>query len=60
MDAAKLRLDQTVDIREDRGRIIIEPVRAPAVDLYALIAGITGQNRHAEIDSGVPVGREKP
>ncbi len=50
MDAAKVHLDQMVDVREERGRIIIEPVRAPAVDLDRLIAAITDENRHAEID----------
>jgi antitoxin MazE len=59
MAAAKLRLDQTVDVRADRGRIIIEPVRAPAVDLDALIAGITDANRHDETDFGKPVGKEQ-
>ena len=55
-----MRLDQAVDVREERGRIIIEPVRAPAVDLDLLIAGITDENRHAEIDSGEALGKEKP
>lgn len=58
MDAARVRLDQPVDIREERGRIIIEPVRAPALDIDVLIAGITDENRHAEIDFGEPVGNE--
>ena len=59
MDAAKLRLDQAVDVREDRGRIIIEPVRPAAFDIDTLIAGITDENRHAEIESGGAVGKEK-
>lgn len=29
MEAAKLSLDQPVDVREDAGRVIIEPVRTP-------------------------------
>ncbi|HEY5239613.1 MAG TPA: AbrB/MazE/SpoVT family DNA-binding domain-containing protein [Rhizomicrobium sp.] len=58
MDAARVRLDQPVDMREDRGRIIIEPVRAPSFDLDELIAGITDENRHAETDFGKPVGNE--
>jgi antitoxin MazE len=60
MEAAKVRLDQQVDMREERGRIIIEPVRAPAFDLASLVAGITDENRHAEIDSGGAVGNEIP
>jgi antitoxin MazE len=58
MEAAQLRLDQQVDVREDRGRVIIEPVRAVAYDLATLVAGITDENRHAEIDLGGPVGKE--
>ncbi|HEY5047328.1 MAG TPA: AbrB/MazE/SpoVT family DNA-binding domain-containing protein [Rhizomicrobium sp.] len=58
MQAAKVCLDQAVDIREERGRIIIEPVRTPAFDLDELVAGITDENRHGEVDFGKPVGRE--
>jgi antitoxin MazE len=58
MDAAKVRLDQTVDVREERGRIVIEPVREPAFDIDTLVSAITNENRHGEIDSGSPVGRE--
>jgi antitoxin MazE len=58
MEAAHVRLDQQVDVREERGRVVIEPVRAPAYDLASLIAGITDENHHAEIDFGGPVGEE--
>jgi antitoxin MazE len=58
MDAAKVRLDQAVDVREESGRIIIEPIRAPAFELNALIAGITDENRHGEIESGPAMGNE--
>ena len=58
MEAARLRLDQQVDVREDRGRVIIEPVRATAFDLASLVAGITDENRHGEIDFGGPIGEE--
>ena len=58
MEAAHVRLDQQVDVREERGRIIIEPVRVPAFDLASLVARITDENRHAEIESGGPVGNE--
>lgn len=58
MEAAHIRLDQQVDVQEERGRIIIEPVRAPAFDLAVLVSGITDENRHTEIDFGGPVGKE--
>ncbi|MBS0471443.1 MAG: AbrB/MazE/SpoVT family DNA-binding domain-containing protein [Proteobacteria bacterium] len=59
MTAAKLRVDQAVNVREDRGRVIIEPVREEVVDLDSLLAGITDENIHGEIDFGRPVGKEK-
>ena len=58
MTAAQVRLDQAVDVREERGRIIIEPVRSAGFELKSLVAGITEDNRHEEIDFGKPVGIE--
>ena len=58
MEAAQVSLDQAVDVREERGRIIIEPVRAPVFDLNELVAAITPKNRHDEEDFGGPVGNE--
>ena len=58
LSAAKVALEQPVDVREEQGRIVIEPIREPAYDLATLIAGITDENRHAEIDFGAPVGKE--
>ncbi len=58
MDAARLRFDQAVDVREEQGRIIIERIEPDAYDLATLVAGITNENRHDAIDMGVPVGRE--
>lgn len=57
MAAARLSLDQKVDVREEGGRIIIEPVRE-VQDLATLIAGITDENRHDSVDLGPPQGRE--
>jgi antitoxin MazE len=59
MEAAALSLDQAVDIREEAGRVIIEPVRTQEFDLPELLAGITKENLHEEIDFGPPVGRER-
>ena len=35
--AASLSIDQAVEVREEGGRIIIEPVRAPVYDLDQLL-----------------------
>jgi antitoxin MazE len=58
MAAAQLSLDETVDVREESGRIVIEPVRPKGYNLAQLLAGITPANLHAEIDFGAPAGRE--
>ena len=58
MAAAGLHLDQPVDVREEQGRIIIEPVEAEAHDLASLIARITDENRHEAIEMGPAVGQE--
>jgi antitoxin MazE len=58
MQAAHLELDQLVDVREESGRIIIEPVQQPKFDLESLVAGISDQNRHSEIEFGLAVGEE--
>jgi antitoxin MazE len=57
-EAAKLALDQTVDVRVENGRVVLEPVAKQDYDLSTLIAGITPENTHASVDFGKPVGRE--
>ena len=57
MEAARLRLNQAVQVRAENGRIIVEPA-AQELTLDALLAGITPENRRQEIDIGPPVGRE--
>ncbi len=58
MRAARLSLDETVDVREEGGRIVIEPIRPRQYDLAQLLAGITPENLHAEVDFGAPTGKE--
>jgi antitoxin MazE len=58
MAAASLRVDQAVDIREEGGRVVIEPL-APAVPtLDELLAKMDPATFHDEIDFGPPVGGE--
>jgi antitoxin MazE len=56
--AARLDLDDPVDVREESGRIIIEPARPREYDLAELVKGITRRNVHEEIEFGGPVGKE--
>lgn len=58
LEAAQVHLDQPVDVREEAGRIVIEPLRPISYDLVSLVAGITDENRHELIETGAPVGRE--
>ncbi|MCX2563002.1 AbrB/MazE/SpoVT family DNA-binding domain-containing protein [Acetobacter thailandicus] len=58
LEAVSLKIDQTVDVREEDGRIIIEPVRTVPLKLEDLVSGITDENRHDETDFGSSVGGE--
>ncbi len=59
MKAARLNIDEPVDVREEGGRIVIEPVvPRKRVSLSSLLKGITSKNRHKQSDFGSPVGKE--
>ncbi|MYN06009.1 AbrB/MazE/SpoVT family DNA-binding domain-containing protein [Pseudoduganella aquatica] len=57
MEAANLAVDQAVDVRAEHGRVIIEAA-APIYLLDDLLEGITPENRHGEVDTGAPQGKE--
>ncbi len=58
MKSAALELEQHVTITATKGRIVIEPATKPDYKLEDLLAGITDDNAHDEVDFGVPVGQE--
>ena len=58
MQATRLDLDEVVDVREEAGRIVIEPVRQKTYDLDELLKGITPKNQHEAVDFGPAVGKE--
>ena len=58
LEAAHVRLDQLVDVHEEGGRIVIEPIRPARYDIDILVGGITDENRHDSIDLGEAVGGE--
>ena len=58
MAAAKVSLDQPVEVKEEDGRIVITPIREPSYDLDTLLNGITKKNRHDAVETGSPMGRE--
>jgi antitoxin MazE len=56
--ATRLEIDEEVDIREEAGRIVIEPVRQSVYNLDDLVQGINRDNLHESVDFGVPEGKE--
>lgn len=58
MAAAALHIDQMVEIREDQGRIVIEPVLAPEYDLDDLLDRMSSATFPDQIDFGPPAGEE--
>jgi antitoxin MazE len=58
MQSLLLDLDDVVEVREEAGRIVVEPVRQKTYDIDALVSGITPKNRHDAIEFGSPKGKE--
>lgn len=58
LKAAKMELDEPVDVREQSGTIIIEPLGRKEYDLAELLKDIKPENLHAEVEWGGPVGKE--
>ena len=58
MEATHLHLNTDVDVREEKGRIIIEPVRRKSYRLDDLVKGINAKNLPEPVDFGAPVGQE--
>jgi antitoxin MazE len=58
MQATRLDLDEVVDVREEAGRIVIEPVRQKTYNLGELLKGITPKNQHEAVDFGPAMGKE--
>ena len=55
---AGLVLDQPVDVREEGGRIVIEPTRRKRFRIGDLVRSIRTDNLHETIDTGPPLGGE--
>ena len=54
MQAANLELNDIVDVREESGRIVIEPVRLREYKLDDLLKHITRRNLHEEVELAPP------
>jgi antitoxin MazE len=55
---AGMELDQPVEVRQERGRIVIEPARQERFTLRALLKNIRPENLHEPVETGGPFGRE--
>ena len=58
LHAVQLELNEVVDVREEAGRIVIEPIHRKTYDLDELLKGITSKNMHKAVDFGPPSGKE--
>jgi len=57
-DETGLKPNSQVDVRVEKGTLIVEPVAKPVYQLNDLLAQITPDNLHGEIDTGDAVGNE--
>ncbi len=57
LDQARLREGEELEIRVEAGRITLESLNS-GLTLESLVAQITRENQHHELDWGKPVGRE--
>jgi antitoxin MazE len=58
LEALHLELDEEVDVREEAGRIVIEPIREKTYRLDDLLQRITAKNLHDSVDFGPAKGKE--
>ena len=47
-----------VDLSIIEGKLIVIPVAEPTYTLDELLAGVTKENLHVEVDTGIPIGKE--
>ena len=52
LESVLLGVDDTFELREESGRIVIEPLERKEFKLDELLRGITKKNVHREVDFG--------
>lgn len=55
---SKIEQGSTVEVSLESGRIIVFPVVEPEFSLDDLLAQVTAENLHGEVDTGNSVGKE--
>ena len=58
MEAAHLDVEDSVEIIEEAGRIVIDPVRNREYDLSQMLSNIAPENIHDEVNFGIATGKE--
>lgn len=57
-DESGLSEESEVELSLSEGKLVVTPVERQRFNLEDLLAQITDENRHGEVDMGRPVGRE--
>jgi len=57
-EEAGIEADSAVDLTVRNGEIVVRPLRRKKFKLKDLLAKVTDENKHEEIDFGPPVGKE--
>ena len=55
---ASVEAGSTVDIAIEDGSLVVRPLRRPRYTLEELLRQVNVRNRHKEVSTGEPVGRE--
>ena len=53
-----LSQDSPVELTLEAGRLVVKPIPASRIKLEDLLAGITADNLHSEVETGDPLGNE--
>ncbi|PJF28076.1 MAG: AbrB/MazE/SpoVT family DNA-binding domain-containing protein [Phototrophicales bacterium] len=57
-DELGIAQDAAVEIFIREGQLVVVPIKPKTYSLEAMLAAITDENRHDEIDTGFPIGNE--
>ena len=57
-DEMQIMPNTAVELTIRKGSLVVTPVKTPAFSLEDLLAAVTAENIHEEIDSGPAVGKE--
>lgn len=55
---SKISQGSEVELTLEKGRVVLNPVKPPEYRLEELLAGVSKDNLHEEVDTGEAVGRE--